>query len=531
MILILDNYDSFTYNLFQIFLKYNYPIKVVRSDKITIKEIEKLNPSYIVLSPGPGTPYDAGICMEVVEKFKGKYPILGVCLGHQAILASFGVPIVNASRIVHGKVERLIHNGKGIFRNISPDTKVTRYHSLAGKEKDIPDCFIISAKCEDGEVMAVEHKEYHLVGVQFHPESIGTKEGEKMILNFLHYRRENVPLKDYLAKLLRMENLSFSESYDIMDELTEGNMHEAQIGSLLTSLQIKGITAEELAGFASILRKKAISFPKPKENEKRLDTCGTGGSTNSKTFNVSTTVALIASASGAKVVKHGNRAVTSKSGSADLLEKLGLNIEMPVEKAIELYNKTGFTFLYARKFHSAMRFAAPSRSALGFRTVFNIIGPLSNPAYATHQIIGVFDKDLTEKIAQALIILGIKRAMVVSSFDGLDEISLSCPTKITEVKDGWLKSYIFTPEEIGLSYRKHEELIGGDPELNKNITLDILNDKDSPKKELALLNTGASLYIYGIASSIKEGYEIAKETIKSGKAIEFLDKIIKEAKC
>ncbi len=526
MILILDNYDSFTYNLFQIFLKYNYPIKVVRSDKITVKEIEKINPSYIVLSPGPGTPYQAGICMEVVEKLKGKYPILGVCLGHQAILASFGVPIVNASRIVHGKVERLIHNGKGIFRNISPDTKVTRYHSLAGKEKDIPDCFIISAKCEDGEVMAVEHKEYHLVGVQFHPESIGTKEGEKMILNFLHYRRENVPVKDYLVKVLRKENLSFSESYDIMDELTEGNMHEAQIGSLLTSLNIKGITSEELAGFASVLKKKAVSFPKPKEGEKRLDTCGTGGASNAKTFNVSTTASLIAASCGAKVVKHGNRAVTSKAGSADLLEKLGLNIEMPVEKAIELYYKTGFTFLYVRKFHAAMRFAAASRAALGFRTVFNIIGPLSNPAYATDQIIGIFDKDLTEKIAEALNILGIKRAMVVSSLEGLDEISLSSPTKITELKDGWLKSYIFNPEDIGLSFVKHEELVGGDPETNKQITLNILKGEDSPKANLALLNAGASLYVYGIAESIKDGFEMAKSKVKKEETLQFLNEII-----
>jgi len=201
---------------------------------------------------------------------------------------------------------------------------------------------------------------------------------------------------------------------------------------------------------------------------------------------------------------------------------------MSVEKAIQLYYKTGFTFLYARKFHAAMRFAAPSRAALGFRTVFNVIGPLSNPAYATHQIIGVFDKDMTEKIAEALIILGIKRAMVVSAFNGLDEISLSCPTKITEIKDGWLKSYIFNPEDIGLSYAKHEDLVGGDAEVNKNITLSILKGEDGPKTDLALLNCGAALYVYGIAESIKEGYEIGKTATKSGKSFEFLNKIIKE---
>ncbi|HOV12742.1 MAG TPA: gamma-glutamyl-gamma-aminobutyrate hydrolase family protein [Spirochaetota bacterium] len=258
MILLIDNYDSFTYNLYQVFLKLNYPTKVVRSDKITIEEIEKLDPQYIVLSPGPGTPNEAGISMEVVQKLKGRYPILGVCLGHQSILAAFGVPIVNAKRIVHGKVEKLIHSGKGIFRNIPQDTMVTRYHSLAGKEKDIPDCFEISAKTEDGEVMAVEHKEYYLMGVQFHPESIGTKDGEKMLINFLHYRKDNVPVKEYLSRLVTKNTLSFKEAYDLMDELTENNLTEGQIGALLTAIQINGYTSEILAGFASVLKKKAI---------------------------------------------------------------------------------------------------------------------------------------------------------------------------------------------------------------------------------------------------------------------------------
>lgn len=526
MILILDNYDSFTYNLYQLFLKLNYQLKVVRSDKITISEIEKLNPTHIVISPGPGTPEEAGISIEVVKKLKGKYPILGVCLGHQAILAAFGVPIVNASRIVHGKVEKIIHNGKGIFRNIPQEFYATRYHSLAAKEKDIPDCFIISAKALDGEVMAVEHKEYHLVGLQFHPESIGTKDGEALIKNFLHYKRDIVPIKIYLEKLLDQKDLTFQEAYDIMDELTDGNLHESQIGSLLTSIQIKGITAEELAGFASVLRKKASVFPRLEKDEKRLDTCGTGGSKDAKTFNVSTTVALLAAAAGAKVVKHGNRAATSKSGSADLLEKLGVNIEMTPEKSYEVYKKCGFTFLFARKFHSAMRFAAPSRANLGFRTVFNLIGPLSNPAGANYQILGVYDEKLTELIAASLSILGVKRAMVVHGLDGLDEISLSRPTKITELKDGWMKTYIFSPEEIGLQFVPHEELKGGDVETNKNITLEILNGVDSQRANLVYLNTAAALYVYGLVENFKEGFYLAKEVAKSGKALSLLEKVI-----
>ena len=375
--------------------------------------------------------------------------------------------------------------------------------------------------------MAVEHKELCLIGVQFHPESIGTKEGEKIIKNFLNYKRDNVPIKGYLKDLISQKNLSQKEAHDIMDELTEGNLAEAQIGSLLTSLQIKGVTPEELAGCASVLKKKAASFPKPDENEKRLDTCGTGGSKESKTFNVSTIVSLLAAAAGAKVVKHGNKAVTSKVGSADLLEKLGVNIEMSVEKSHEIYDKIGLTFLYARKFHSAMRFAAPARASLGFRTLFNLVGPLSNPAYATHQIIGVFDADYTNKMCEALQLVGIERAMVVHGLDGLDEISLSAPTKITELKDGWIKSYIFDPESIGLDLVKHHRLTGGNIEKNRRICLNILKGKESVKANLAYLNTGAALYIYGIAESIKDGYFIAKETATSGKAIPLLNEFVK----
>ncbi len=527
MILILDNYDSFTYNLYQVFLKLNYKIKVVRSDKITVDEIDKLKPSNIVMSPGPGTPKDAGICIEATQKLKGKYPILGVCLGHQSILAAFGVPIVSAKRIVHGKVEKIIHNEKGIFRNIPQNLFATRYHSLAAKKNKIPDCFIVSAEAEDGEVMAVEHKDYCLVGLQFHPESIGTKEGEIIIKNFLNYKREAVPIKSYLQNLINQQNLNQKEAYDIMDELTEGNLPESQIASFLTSMQIKGVTAEELAGCANVLKKKALFFPELKENEKRLDTCGTGGSKDSKTFNVSTVVSLLAAASGANIVKHGNRAATSKSGSADLFEKLGVNIEMSPEKSFEVYDKLGITFLFARKFHSAMKYAAPTRASLGFRTLFNLIGPLSNPAHATHQIIGVFDKNYTEIICKTLFLLGIKRAMVVHGLDGLDEISLSSPTKITELNDGWIKSYIFDPSSIGLNLIDHDKLKGGDVETNKNICLDILKGKKSEKSTLAYLNTGAALYLYGITDNIKDGYHIAEETAKSNKAFYLLEKFIK----
>lgn len=522
MILLIDNYDSFTYNLYQVFSKFNHPIKVARSDKIDIETIKALNPQYIVIGPGPKTPKEAGISIQIVQELKGIYPILGICLGHQAILAAFGVPIVNAKKIIHGKIEPLKHNAQGVFRNISLDTPVVRYHSLAAKAQDIPDFFEITAFALDDEVMAVEHKNYQLIGLQFHPESIGTKEGEKMILNFLHYRRESIPIKTYLKKALSLSNLEFQEAYDIMDELTEGNMSDAQIGSLFTSMEIKGVSAEELAGFASVLKKKAVSFPLPLSGEKRLDIVGTGGSPN-KTFNVSTTSSLLLATAGVKVIKHGNGAITSKSGSADLLEQLGINVNMSVSTCIHCYKELGITFLHALKFHSALRFASSARKSLGFKTAFNLIGPLANPAAVTHQLIGVFNKNYTEKMAEALNILGIKRALVVSGFDEYDEISLCAPTKITELQDGKIWSYDFTPIEVGLDYARHSMLRGGDSFTNKEITLDIFNNTPSVKSDLVCLNTGAGLYLYGFADSIAEGYWQTKEILKSKKVFKTLE--------
>lgn len=523
MILLIDNYDSFTFNIYQALSKFNYPIKVARSDKISIDEIRSLDISYIIIGPGPRTPQEAGISMDIVKEFAGHIPILGICLGHQAILAAFGVEIINAKHIVHGKVESLKHSGKGIFHRIPQDTPITRYHSLVGKLRDIPQCFEVSAIAEDGEVMAVEHKTYQLVGLQFHPESIGTKDGEKMLLNFLHYKRDEIPIKSYLAKALKLENLSFKEAYDMMDELTEGNMTDAQIGSFFTSLEIKGVNAEELAGFASVLKKKAVSFPAPRTGEKRLDIVGTGGSAN-KTFNVSSTAALILNAGGVNVIKHGNRAVTSKSGSADLLESLGINVNMDIKTCIDTYNALGITFLYAVKFHAALRFASKARKDLGFKTAFNLIGPLSNPANVTHQFIGVFSKDYTEIMAESLQILGIKRAIIVSGFDNYDEISLCAPTKITELKDDSIKSYIFTPLEIGLEYVDNSMLKGGDVAQNRQITLEIFENLPSPKRDLVCINVGAALYLYDKAESIKDGFFQAQKILEAKRVFEVLEK-------
>ncbi|MCI7411622.1 bifunctional anthranilate synthase component II/anthranilate phosphoribosyltransferase [Helicobacter bilis] len=520
MILLIDNYDSFTYNIYQLVARLGFSVIVKRNDAIDIETIRMLKPTHIILGPGPNSPKDSKICLDIIAQLKDEYPILGICLGHEAILYAFDVPIVNAKSIVHGKVSPLTHTEDGIFTNIPQHVQITRYHSLVAKREQIPDYFHINAVSDDGEVMAVAHKQYPLFGLQFHPESIGTQYGEKMILNFIHYKRRSIPIKLYLQKLAHLENLSFVESYDLMECIAENDLTPAQLGSLITSFYHKGPSGEELAAFASLLISKAKHFEI--QDSKRIDIVGTGGSAR-KTFNVSTTTALLLASMGLKVAKHGNRGITSKSGSADLLTNLGININMDMQTCKACYETLGITFLFAPNIHNALKHVQGVRKELGFKSFFNLLGPLSNPLRPTHQLIGVFSKDYTELLANALKILGVERAMVVHGLDGIDEISLCAATQISELKDGEIHTYIFSPQKLGIELANHAELRGGDVAMNAEITLDILSGKASKKADLVALNAGASLYIYGYADSIEAGFHLAREHLQSKKALNLLE--------
>ena len=520
MILLIDNYDSFTYNIYQLVAKLGFKVIVKRNDEIDIETIRALKPTHIILGPGPNSPKDSKICLDIVEKLKWEYPILGICLGHEVILYSFDVPIVNAKNIVHGKVSPLTHTEDGIFTNIPQHILITRYHSLVAKRENIPDCFNINAFSSDGEVMAVTHKQYPLFGLQFHSESIGTQYGEKMILNFINYKRRSIPIKLYLQKLANLENLNFTESYDLMDCIAENDLTQAQLGSIITSFYLKKPNSEEFAAFASLLVSKAKRFDI--QDSKRFDIVGTGGSSR-KTFNVSTTTALLLASMGVKVVKHGNRGITSKSGSADLLANLGINVNMDIDTCKKCYENLGITFLFAPNIHNALKHVQSVRKELGFKSFFNLLGPLSNPLRPTHQLIGVFHKDYTEIIANTLKILGVHRAMVVHGLDGIDEISLCAATQISELQNGEIKTYIFSPQKLGIEFANHAELSGGDATINANITRDILEGNESKKADLVALNAGASLYIYGYANSIEEGFYQAKEHLKGKKVLELLE--------
>lgn len=333
-------------------------------------------------------------------------------------------------------------------------------------------------------------------------------------------------IKEAIVKIVNKQDLTYDEAYKVMSEIMRGETTPTQNAAFLAALSTKSAKAEttdEIAGCATAMRDHAI---KVETDLELFEIVGTGGD-NAHSFNISTTSALIAAAGGMKVAKHGNRAASSKCGTADCLEALGVNIQQSPEKCIELLNKVGMCFFFAQKYHTSMKYVGAIRKELGFRTVFNILGPLTNPGSPKMQLLGVYDEYLVEPLAQVLINLGVKRGMVVYGQDKLDEISMSAPTTVCEFKDGWFKSYIITPEDFGFERCEKADLVGGTPEENAKITISILKGEKGHKRNAVLMNAGASLYIGGKAETLKDGIALAAEIIDSGKALETLENFIK----
>lgn len=332
-------------------------------------------------------------------------------------------------------------------------------------------------------------------------------------------------IKEAIIKIVNKKDLSYNEAYTVMNEIMSGKTTSTQNAAFLTALSTKSARAEttdEIAGCATAMREHAI---KVETGMELFEIVGTGGD-NAQSFNISTTSAIVIAAGGIKVAKHGNRAASSKCGTADCLEALGVNINQSPKKCIELLNNVGMCFFFAQKYHTSMKYVGAIRKELGFRTVFNILGPLTNPGTPSLQLLGVYDDYLVEPLAQVLINLGIKRGMVVYGQDKLDEISMSAPTTICEIRDGWFKSSVITPEDFGFKRCTKEALKGGSPQENAKITLAILNGEKGHKRNAVLMNAGAALYIGGKANSIKDGINLAANLIDSGKALKTLNKLI-----
>jgi anthranilate phosphoribosyltransferase len=331
-------------------------------------------------------------------------------------------------------------------------------------------------------------------------------------------------IRQATEKAIRRENLAEAEMISVMDQIMSGGATAAQIAAFLTALRMKGETVEEITGAARVMREKANRVCV--KAALVVDTCGTGGDQKG-TFNVSTTTAFVVAGAGVTVAKHGNRSVSSKSGSADVLSALGVKVDASKEKVEECLERIGIGFLFAPLLHEAMKHAIQPRREIGIRTIFNLLGPLTNPAGATHQLIGVYDGGLTEPIARVLKNLGLVRAMVVHGTDGLDEISLTSATRISELSDGEVKSYEFVPESLGFARCRIEDLAGGSAEECAAIVRDVLSGERGPKRDMVLINSAAALYVAGAAASLEKGASLAAASVDSGKAKEKLDLLIR----
>jgi anthranilate phosphoribosyltransferase len=334
---------------------------------------------------------------------------------------------------------------------------------------------------------------------------------------------ENIMIKEAILKLAQKQDLTYAEAEQVMNEIMEGTASNVQMSAYLTALAMKGETIDEITASAAGMRAHGTKLSHDMEV---LEIVGTGGD-GANSFNISTTSSMVIAAAGVPVAKHGNRAASSKSGAADVLEALGVKITVPPEKSTQLLSDLQICFLFAQTYHSAMKYVAPIRKELGIRTVFNILGPLSNPAGATIELMGVYDEALVEPLAHVLQNLGVTRGLVVFGQDKLDEISMSAPTSVCEVKDGKFTSYTLTPEQFGYTRCDKADLVGGTPQENATITLAILQGQDKgPKRQAVCLNAGAALYLAGKAETIEAGVRLAETIIDSGKAYEKLQQFI-----
>ena len=532
MILVIDNYDSFTYNLVQELGALGAETKVVRNDEMDLAGIAALKPEAIVLSPGPGNPDSAGITLAAVKEFAGKVPLFGVCLGHQSIAQAFGARIVPAKRLMHGKTSRLRHDGRGLFAGLDQGFEAMRYHSLAVERETLPDCFEITAESEGGEIMGIRHKTLPVEGVQYHPESVGTPLGMRQLANLVEMatgrrlRKSATPSlrKAILARALEGATPGEDETEGFFSAVMAGEGGEVELAAFLTALAKLPVTSAELAGAARAMKDAGVKVDLGGVDA--VDIVGTGGD-GAGTFNVSTTAAFIAAGAGVVVAKHGNVASTSACGSADVLGALGYDLMSDAGKVARCIREVGIGFLFAKSLHPAMRFAASVRRTLGFRTVFNLLGPLTNPAGAKRHVIGVPQEKLAMTFAETLRTLGSVRAMVVAGDGGLDEISPNGFTFVSSLDAGAVKNSLLDAGAAVGAHYPVSAIKGGDAEANAKLLLSVLKGEErGPYRAAAVENAAAAILVGEKAKSYAEAIEAAKESIDSGRALEKMKKMI-----
>jgi anthranilate synthase/phosphoribosyltransferase len=498
MLALIDNYDSFTYNLVQIFGELGADVCVFRNDQVSLEELAALHPDQLVVSPGPGDPIrDGGVSAEAIRYFTGKIPVLGVCLGHQCLGAIYGGLVSRADRLMHGKTSMVKHNGQEIFLGIPSPFEAMRYHSLV-VNGPAPSELEVIATTDEGEIMALKHRRHPSFGVQFHPESILTQHGKHLLKNFLELKLDQPKgdanmLKPHISKAINRMNLTSTEAEEAMNIIMTGQATPAQIGAYLVALRMKGETIDEITGSVRAMRANAVNI-KPKANGETIyDVVGTGGD-GKYTFNISTAAAFVVAGTGRKVAKHGNRAASSHCGSADVLSALGVDLDLTPEQVSQAIESVGIGFMFAPVFHPAMKYAIGPRKEIGQRTIFNLLGPLTNPAGASVLLIGVYTPELTEPLANVLKDLGSQAAMVIHGAGGVDELTPAGPNRISHLKDGTVRTYEFDPQELGMPRATVEDLRGGTPEESAIMMRELLSGKrNGARRRAILLNAAGAL--------------------------------------
>ncbi|MHB1136156.1 MAG: anthranilate phosphoribosyltransferase [Coriobacteriia bacterium] len=554
MILVVDNYDSFTYNLVQLLAALGAEVRVERNDAISAADVLALEPAGIVISPGPGTPAEAGVSADVVRAAAdARIPVLGVCLGHQVIAEVFGGTVCRAPKPVHGKTDEITHDGTGLFRGIPSPFTATRYHSLCVEAASVRAPLSVQATTADGVIQAARHTGLPIFGVQFHPESVLTPEGTKLLANFLDVcgevslespsseapaavaaaggaARSSARLAEVtnvggaISRVSGGDSLDEDEAERVMGIIMDGDATPSQIAALIVAMRMKGETVDEITGFARAMRDRAT--PVRPSVSGYIDTCGTGGD-GLHTFNVSTTTTFVVAGAGVPVAKHGNRAVSSSAGSADVLEALGVNIALSPADVAYCIDVCGVGFLFAQSLHASMRHAGPTRREIGIRTVFNILGPLTNPADAKRQLLGVYDARLAPLLAEVSGRLGAERTLVVTGHPGMDEVSASGPTTVAEfdAERGGVRTYTITPEQVGVARSTLADIAGGDGIANAVLVRSVLEGEHGPRRDIVLLNAAAAMLAAGVVSDLAEGVVRARESIDSGRALEALERL------
>lgn len=527
MILLIDNYDSFVFNIKTMLNQLtNDEIAVYRNDKITLDEIKRLSPNAIILSPGPKHPKDSGICLEIF-KARLNVPVLGICLGHQALGLCFGAKIQRLKEVAHATSSQISLIAQSeLFREFPKDFSVMRYHSL--EVVDLPRELEALAYTKDKVLMAMRHKDLPYFGVQFHPESYFSEYGLKIFENFLKFKgqtsqkaSEKPTLTSFITKLQDNQGLNTDDFAQICQIIASREYEAVQLGALLVLITEKSLDERSLSALVSNILKYSQTF---NDESEMIDIVGTGGD-GFKSINVSTTTAFILGALGVKVAKHGNRAISSASGSSDVLSALKIPAFDSIAKQVKVLDEQGLTFFHAPFFHSLVGEVKEVRAKLGVRTVFNVLGPLLHPNLSLkYQLMGNYHAPVHRLLIEVLRNLGRKHALVVRGNDGMDEISICDETSIYELKDGQIFNYTISPEQFGFKRAFHSEIVGGDAKQNAKILLDTLSGKQKGAKfDIVVLNAMFALYTANRVPTPAAAKDIVLEAIHSGKVIDFFN--------